>query len=364
MSILDHKFPPNLRRIYDEELANQLAATQGAIFALNQLNHLLLNPSLLMRPILGKEAESSAQLEGTRASLEDAYRIGITEQSDEKRNEASDIRNYESAMLGGLGEMEKYGLTQLVIRNAQKSLTKDTRGRNKHPGEYRKSDVWIGNLGTMKKEARYIAPDALHVSGLMDQLIKFVKNYGTLNPLIACAIVHHRFEAIHPFEDGNGRTGRLLISLFLIKNKMLSWPILYPSGYFEKNRKQYLNNLSHVDKKEDWRPWIMFFLKGLERQANLAVKLGLEINDLYKKSKTKIEEEKRVSLQLVRVFEYTFAKPIFTASHISSILNIPKPTCARYLKTLEEKRVIRLEGKVKKSKIYSNHKLLAVLRKI
>ncbi len=363
MSILTHTFPPTLKDIYDEELANQLARTQGAISALNQLDHLLLNPNLLMRPILGKEAESSAQLEGTQASLEDAYKIDIATQTPEKRVEALEIRNYEEAMLIALHSTEKYGLTDLVIREAQEILTKGTRGKDKHPGQYRKRDVWIGDLGTVKEEARYIAPDALHVPALMKDLLSFISNYGTLHPLVASAVVHHRFEAIHPFEDGNGRTGRLLISLFLINENTLSLPILYPSGYFEKNRKQYINNLSNVDNNEDWRPWIMFYLRGLENQATIATKLGLEMNELFRKSRALIDKE-RASMQLIRVFELTFTSPYFTAPIINERLGIPKPTCIRYLKTLESKRIIQFETEIKKTHVYSNHHLLDILRKI
>lgn len=363
MTILDHKFPPILTDIYDEELANQFAKTQGAISALNQLNYLLLNPNLLMRPILGKEAESSAQLEGTQASLEDVYKIGISEQTPEKRNEALEIKNYERAMLTTMQLAEKHGLNDAIIREAQKILISNVRGRDKHPGEYRKGDVWIGDLGTVKEEARYIAPNASQVPILMENLFKYSADIGNTNPLIACAVIHHRFEAIHPFEDGNGRTGRLLISLFLMHKKMLTQPMLYPSGYFEKNKKQYMNNLSNVDNQEDWRPWIMFFLRGLENQANLSCKLGMEINNLFKLSRLKIEDE-RASVHLIRILEFTFTSPYFTAPLIGELLRIPKVTCMRYLKILRAKKLIEFDGKHNNTHIYSNKNLLEILRKI
>jgi Fic family protein len=363
MSILSHKFPPVLKGIYDEELANQLARTQGAISALNQLNYLLLNPDLLMRPILGKEAESSAQLEGTQASLEDAYKIGIGAQTLEKRNQALEIRNYERAMLTTMYVASKHGLKEAIIREVQKKIVRGARGRSKNPGEYRKGDVWIGDLGTMKKEARYVAPDASQVPALMGNLLKYSENIGDTNPLIACAVIHHRFEAIHPFEDGNGRTGRMLISLFLMHKNMLSNPMLYPSGYFEKNKKQYINNLSNVDSKEDWRPWILFFLRALENQAILSHELGIEINNLFKESKTKVEKE-RVGVSLTRVLEFTFKSPYFTAPIISRALKIPKVTCMRYLKILRSKEIIKFVGEHNNAHIYANQRLLEVLRKI
>ena len=363
MSILEHKFPPVLIDIYNEELANQLAKTQGAISALNQLNYLLLNPDLLMRPILGKEAESSAQLEGTQASLEDAYKIDIGAQSPEKRNEALEIRNYQRAMLITMDLASKHGLNDAIVREAQKILISNVRGKDKHPGEYRKGDVWIGDLGTIKEEARYVAPDASQVPILMEKFFEYATNIGSTNPLIACAVIHHRFEAIHPFEDGNGRTGRLLISLFLMNKGMLSKPMLYPSGYFEKNKKQYMNNLSNVDTQEDWRPWIMFFLRGLENQAIISYKLGLEMNELFKESRARIENE-RANVPLIRVLEFTFTSPYFTAPIIGESLKIPKVTCMRYLKILRSKNLIEFIGKHNNTHIYSNKKLLDILRKI
>jgi len=363
MSILKHKFPPGLHNLYDEKLANQLANTGGAISALNQIRHILHNPTLLMRPILGKEAESSAQLEGTQASIEDAYKLDVGGQSEEERNQALEIRNYQDAMLGAWDTTTKSGLTESIIRQAQNVLTKDTRGKKKHPGEYRSGDVWIGDLGTLKEEARYVAPEAAYVPTLMSELMKFISDSGTLHPLISCAVIHHRFEAIHPFEDGNGRTGRLLITLYLVDQGVLEIPILYPSGFFEKNRKQYINNLSNVDQNEDWKPWIIFFLRGMEKQAKLANSLALEINKLYKESRNVIENEK-ASLHLIRVLEFTFQKPYLTAPLINHELSIPKVTTSRYLKTLVDKDILEYITNIGQKKVYANIKLLEILRKI
>jgi Fic family protein len=215
MSILDHTFPPNLKDIYTEELANQLANTQGAIASLNQLDRLLHNPNLLMHPILGKEAESSSQLEGTQASIEDAYKIDIMDQAEEE-NEAVEIRNYERAMYAGLAILEKMPLDKFAIREVHKTLLSGARGKEKHPGEFRKGDAWIGQKGTKKGESRYVAPDAAQVDPLVEQLVDYIQNPGKTHPLLVCGVLHHRFEAIHPFEDGNGRSGSVDL-LYLIK---------------------------------------------------------------------------------------------------------------------------------------------------
>src|SRR3989338_7671721 len=345
--ILAHKFPPDLSGIYDEELANQLAQTQGTIGSLKQIPRLLTNASLLMRPILSKEAESSSQLEGTQASIDDVFKMGVINQTDEERHEALEIFN----------------LNNFLIRSIHKTLMKGARGKNKNPGEFRKKPVWIGQKGTGKGEARYIPPDPVHVVQLMEHLEIFVANSENLNQLIVAAVIHHRFEAIHPFEDGNGRVGRLLITLYLIKRGLLEMPILYPSGYFEKHKRYYMSALSKVDKKEDWRSWILFFLKGLEEQAKVSLALSIKIDELFKKSKFLIEKEP-AGLGLVRALEATFSRPYITAPILSKMTGIPRPTCVRYLNKLTEKKIINDRGIQIKKRVYSNDKLRAILNKI
>ncbi len=363
MSILTHIFPPDLSHIYDEKLANQLANTQGAIASLNQLPRFLENPNLLMHPIIAKEAESSAQLEGTQASIEDAYKIDLVEQTEYQKNEALEIRNYENAMEAGVKLMEKYPLNNLAIREIHKILMEGVRGEKKHPGEFRKGEVWIGVPGTGIEEARYIPPDSNHISLLMEELEKFIIDSGTLNPLIACGVIHHRFEAIHPFEDGNGRVGRLLITLYLMKRGMLEFPILYPSGYFEKEKDRYIDALSSVDKEEKWYEWLLYFLTALEQQAKTALQLGHEIDWLLKRSREQIENEK-AGLNLIRVLEYTFTRFYVTAPIVSRDTGIALTSCKRYLETLSSKSVIMDMGIHLKQRVYANLGLVNILRKI
>lgn len=361
--ILTQQFPPNLTGLYDQKMANQLANTAGAIQGLNQMSRLLHNPTLLMRPILGKEAESSSQLEGTQASIEDVYKIGVMEQSQEKRDEAIEIKNYEEAMLTGLEIIKKIGFTPLLIREVHKRLLHGVRGQNKHPGEFRKGDVWIGVQGTSKEKARYLPPDASHIQGLMEQLYEFIKNSGDIHPLLACGVIHHRFEAIHPFEDGNGRTGRLLISLYLLSKGLLTYPILYPSGFFEKTKDEYTNALSKVDEGEDWYDWLVYFLKGMEIQADLSLNIALSIDSLFKQSRSTIENE-RANLNLIRVLEYSFTRPYLTGLFVHEVLKISRPSCDRYLHTLAKKQVIKNLGIMNRQRVYANSGLLGLLRKI
>jgi len=358
-----HKFPPDLTNLYDEMLANQLAETQGAVGSLKQIPRLLTNASLLMRPILSKEAESSSQLEGTQASVDDVFKMGVVGQTQEERYEALEILNYEKAMLQGVDMLKKYKLGNFIIRSIHKTLMSNTRGRNKNPGEFRQKPVWIGQSGTGKGKARYVPPEPVHVPQLMEALEKFIENPGTTNPIIAAGIIHHRFEAIHPFEDGNGRVGRLLITLFLIKKGLLEMPILYPSGYFERHKRMYMSALSKVDKREQWRPWLLFFLKGLEEQAKISLKLSIRIDEQFKKSRTLIENES-AGIGLIKALEATFTKPYLTAPILSRATGISRPTCLRYLEKLADKKIITDKGIQMKQRVYANDKLLNILKKI
>jgi Fic family protein len=263
----------------------------------------------------------------------------------------------------GVERIKKYPLNNYLIRDLHKILMDGVRGSKKNPGNFRTKDVWIGKRGTGKGDARHIPPAAPHVSLLMEKLELFIANHGSLNPLIAAGVIHHRFEAIHPFEDGNGRIGRLIITLFLIKKGLLEMPILYPSGFFEKHKGRYMSALSKVDKKENWRSWLLFFLAGIEKQAGVALDLSIRIDELFKKSRSKIEGES-ASLNLIRVLETTFSQPYLTASRLSKKTDIPRTTCIRYLATLEQKGIINEKGIHGKQRVYANDKLLGILKKI
>lgn len=365
MALSVENFPPQIKHIYDEKLTNQLANTHASISSLNQVALLLQNPNLLMRPILAKESESSSKLEGTQASLDDAYKEGIDifSQKEEIRDDAREILSYERAMLSGLNSLHASPLNSHFIRSVNKVLLTNSRGENKHPGEYRKIEVHIGPEGSSREDARYIPPSPLHIESLMENLVNFLNSSTTIHPLIACALMHHRFEAIHPFEDGNGRTGRLLISLFLIKKGVLTYPILYPSGYFEKYKDEYMNCLSRVDKEDDWYQWIIFFLNALEEQAKVALKVGLDINDTFKESRVKIEHE-TAGLNLIRVLEYSFTQPYITVSKLHEETQIPQSSCERYLTKLVQKEILVDIGIINKRRVYVNLNLLKILRKI
>lgn len=360
--LLNHSFPPNLDSIWDREFAIQLAATQGAISGLNQAVPLLLNPELLKQPLLDKEAESSSKLEGTQASAEDVYKSALVT-IPEKSDDVQETVNYRRALESGVELIKTTQLSQSVIKQIHQILMNGVRGQAKGPGKYRNNEVWIGARGTGIGAARYIPPDAIHIPQLMENL-EFFMQRTELPPLIACGIIHHRFEAIHPFEDGNGRTGRLVVTLYLLKTGMLDAPMLYPSGYFEKNRSEYMDALHAVDTNQDWRSWLLFFLRGLQTQAELSLKVARDIDALFKKDRGLIKDTS-AHLGLLKVLEYCFIQPFVSVGLISKQLDIPQQTVRRYVATLEERGIIRLsEILIRNEKVYENYELLNLLRQI
>ena len=360
--LLSHSFPPDLDSLWSREFAIQLAATQGAISGLNQAVPLLLNPELLKQPLLDKEAESSSRLEGTQASAEDVYRAAIVNVP-EKSDDVQETKNYKSALESGVDLIKEMPLNQNIIRQIHQILMSGVRGQTKNPGKYRTSEVWIGARGTGVGAARYIPPDALHIPALMDALETFI-NDDNVHPLVACGVIHHRFEAIHPFEDGNGRTGRLVVTLYLLKTGMLDAPMLYPSGFFEKNRNDYMDALHAVDMYQDWGSWLMFFLKGLQTQAELSLKVARDIDGLFKRDRELIKDA-TAHLNLLRVLEYCFVQPFVSITLLSNTLDIPPQTIRRYVATLEQKGIIRLAEVIERGeRIYENYALLDILRQI
>jgi Fic family protein len=361
--ILSHIFPPNLdSMIWSKEFALQLAATQGAISGLNQAVPLLHNPNLLMQPLLDKEAESSSRLEGTQASVEDVYKAELKSTAEES-NDVTETKNYRRALNAGVESIKDKPLNQTTLRGIHEILMTSVRGEDKHPGKYRSGDVWIGARGTGVGQARYVPPAAMHLPGLMSSLEAYIQDADT-HPLIACGVIHQRFEGIHPFEDGNGRTGRLLITLYLLKSGMLTEPMLYPSGFFEKNKRDYMDALHTVDIYQDWSTWLLFFLRGIETQALLSLKVAREIDGLFKDYRDRIKDA-TAHIGLLQVLEFCFVQPIVNVRYVSTKLQMNPQTVRRYLVTLADKKILTLDHlQARGERVYANRGLLDILRQI
>lgn len=221
---------------------------------------------MLVRPYLHREAVLSSRIEGTQSSLSDLL-LFEADAPTERPDDAHEVLNYVRALEWGVAQLPKLPLSLRMIRELHRRLLSGVRGEDPTPGEFRRTQNWIGPKGTPIERAMFVPPPPERLSALLDEWEKFVHEDDGLPPLLKCALLHYQFETIHPFTDGNGRVGRLLIPLFLIEKQCLSKPLLYLSAYFERNRTAYYDALSEGRRTGDLRPWMLLFLRAVATQA-------------------------------------------------------------------------------------------------
>ncbi len=351
------------------ELVDQVTKAHAALARLDEMFKHISNPALIEQTFLTQEAVLSSKIEGTQVTLEDVLKQEAEkggehiEESSEKGRDIKEVWNYRRAFRMGL-DMINAGesLAENNIKKLHKALLQSVRGKTRAPGEFRKDQVHIGPPGTPMSEARYIPPIASSIPGLYSNFDRYFNTPGAeKDPLVQIAIAHYQFEAIHPFKDGNGRVGRLLIPLFLYKRGIISSPLMYVSQYFEENRRDYYDLLSDVSYKDAWVPWIRFFLHGLCVQANKASEVGRAITVLRDEHRKHLSEYK--STYAYAVLDAMFAQPYFTPNMIArssgvknkqTILNlIAKFTAAGILKDISPHR--------KRNKVYVFEELTNLL---
>lgn len=336
--------------------------------ALGRLDGLLMhlpNPRLLGKTLLMKEAVLSSRIEGTRATINDIFEFEA--KTDGYRKEAktldiNEILNYYEALHFGVESLETRPLSENLIKKLHHILLNSGQGRNNAPGEFRKIQVWIGGYDSSLETASYIPPPPNEIIPLFSNLEKYINSDSEKSELVQIAMAHYQFEAIHPFLDGNGRVGRLLISLFLYQRKLLSHPFLYLSEFFEKNRDDYYRLLKNVSEKQDWESWIKFFLKGLNVQALNTEKVAREILQLYDDYKEKIAEIR--SMYAIKLLEIIFIYPVFSFSLIKKKIGIKSDqTIFDLIKKFVKTGLIEDVSKgAKRNKIYQFTKLYEILK--
>jgi Fic family protein len=321
----------------------ELANASLELGNLNGLCQNLPNPKILIAPLLIKEATVSSKIEGTMSTVSDVLKFEAT--GIPKYDDTIEVSNYKKAMMMAIEGLKNRKLDLSFIKTLHQILLENTRGHNAR-GKFREKQVWIGAKGAKIEEATYIPPEPFLVQEYMENLEDYILSENYENPLVKIAVIHYQFEAIHPFEDGNGRIGRLLIPLYLYWKKILSLPILYISGYFEKNRDEYIDKLNYVDRTQEYEGWIRFFLVSIINQSKQTQELIYKILEL----KNKIEEKIKVikSPYKQEVLSSIFSKPIFQRAD----LKINKRTAIRLIKEfvsfniLEELKIQKIKGKV------------------
>ena len=301
-------------------LVSVLDKASLAVGTLAGVGETLQNPHLLITPFLRREAVLSSRIEGTQASISDVF---IFEAAGE-RAEAPDTKevvNYVHALNLGLDRLSDLPICVRLTNEVHARLMQGVRGEDKTPGQLRQHQNWIGTRGTHIEDARFIPAPPDLVPDLMADWERFVNEDLEMPALVRCALMHYQFEAIHPYLDGNGRIGRLLITLFLCTREVLPTPLLYLSAYFEKRRDDYIDHLYKVSLTGDWEPWIAFFLRGVEEQARDALIRSRRVRELHQRYEDLLQS-KRESANAFRLLDILFANPYVTAPRAADALGV------------------------------------------
>jgi len=307
---------------------------RGALATYSGLLEGLANSRVLLAPLMSEEAVVSSKIEGTQATQYELfqYEAGM-EQSEEKGRDIQEIQNYRTALMDGESALGKYPFSLHLVRGLHETLMDSVRGEDKSPGEFRKNQNWIGKPGCAIEEASFVPPSPLVLADCLRSWESYAQS-DDIDPVLQAAIVHAQFELIHPFKDGNGRIGRVIITLFLRYKGLLPGPQFYLSRYLERNREEYSARLSAISEAGDWDGWLDFFLRAVRSQSDEnASKIRL-ILELYERTKKRIIEETR-SRYAITVLDAIFRQPVFTASMLVSGQGIEKPTVAQLVRKMK-----------------------------
>ena len=360
MTFVPENLPPSLD--YDKEVIALLSKAESKVGELRGKVDEIPNPHILLRTYLKREAVLSSRIEGTLASLEDLNRdeaIGGTSRADADNVRLGEVRNYVVALRDALGKLESGGrkIDPDLIREAHRILLSGVRGGTKSPGDFRDGQNWIGK-GT---KIVYTPPDAKFVPGLLDNLCNFIRTDTSIaSVLVKCAVAHYQFEAIHPFRDGNGRIGRLLLPLTLYEKGTLPQPLLYLSAYFEEHIREYYDGLLSVSQTGSWNEWIAFFLRAFEEQADETIKSIRRLVSIRNKYADTLQK-RNARGRAIHLMEHLFANPYMTIPAARNILDASYPGAKSAVEALVQAGILKRTDISHRSKVFLAEEIEASL---
>ena len=348
--------PPKLE--WDDTLVSVMSRADIALGTLSGLGETLPNPHLLIYPFIRREAVLSSRIEGTQSSLSDLLLFEATQV--EKQSDVREVQNYVSAMEYGLKRLYELPLSLRFIRELHGVLMEGVRGQHATPGEFRQSQNWIGSPGAVLNEATYVPPPVPEMLDCLNQLEKFLHTETRLPPLVEAALVHYQFEAIHPFLDGNGRIGRLLVTLLLCQRNVLSKPLLYLSAFFEQHRPEYYDLLLKVSSNGAWREWIEFFLRAVMEQSGDAVSRSRRLQELQHRY-VQLAKERRMSPTAMQLADLVLMKPVLSTKTVQESLKITYQGAQKAINVLLEAGILTEITGRKRDKAYAAKEVLKAL---
>ena len=360
-SFYPQPLPPEPNIEIDAEMQHLLIDAHKKLALLNGLSDRIPNRDLFISMYVRKEALVSSQIEGTQCTFEDILNPEIDENANA---DVSDVVNYVRAINFAIRRMEALPLCSRLIRETHAVLMDNVRGGDKTPGEFRVSQNWIGGAGSTLKNARYIPPNPQDMMECMSALELFMNDDDYMDPLIKAALLHYQFETIHPFLDGNGRVGRLLITLFLMQVNVISSPVLYLSCYLKLNRIEYYDRMSEIRKSGNYEQWVKFFLQGIAETAEDATRTIDRLNALHLKNEAKLADVPTRSRQnIMNLFAYIERNPIIETVKTAAALGLSRNGTANYIAALCSKDILRYSAKSGKALVFTYEEYLDILRK-
>lgn len=359
-SFVPSPLPPTPPIEISEDILEQLIKANSQLAILESVATRIPDVDLFVSMYVRKEALMSSQIEGTQATLEDVLDPLI---EDNTNRNVADVVNYIKATEYAIRRLHELPLCNRMLKETHAILMEGVRGQEKNPGEFRCSQNWIGGKGSTLRNAKYIPPSPDDMTEAMSNLEKYINADDRLDGLIRAALIHYQFETIHPFLDGNGRIGRLLITLFLMEKKILTTPALYISYFLKKNRVEYYDRMTEVRSRGNYEQWVKFFLQAIAESAKDAIAAIDELTALHDKNVDLVAGMGRASKNAMLVFRYLEANPIIEIGKTAEALGITFGTASNVVERLSSAGILEQTTTGRRNRTFAYKDYLAILRK-
>jgi Fic family protein len=344
--------PPNPPIQYDTELSLLLSKADRCLGRLDGVTSVLPNPNLFVAMYVKHEAVLSSQIEGTQSTLEDVLQFEIDAHGQDTPKDVEEVVNYVQAMNYGLERIKELPLSLRLIREIHAELLKGVRGENRSPGEFRTSQNWIGAANANLSNAVFVPPPPFEMKQALDNLEKFMHD-ESLPVLIHCALAHAQFETVHPFLDGNGRVGRLLITFLLCERDILQRPLLYLSYYLKAHRAEYYDRLTAIRNDGNWEGWLKFFLRGVAEVSQSATQTAREILTLRENNRQTIIEGSAANAgNALKLLDYLYSQPVVTVKTVEMVLQTAFRTANKLVEQFVNLKLLEETTGQKRNRIY------------
>lgn len=359
-SFKPNPLPPIPEIEMDGEIVKLLVDANKQLVKLDTASQLISNADMFISMYVRKEALISSQIEGTQCTLDDVLDPEVEANAN---LDVSDVINYVKATQYALKRLERLPLCCRLIREIHEVLMENVRGQDKTPGEFRHSQNWIGPANCSLKDARYIPPNVEDMQTAMSDLEKYINENVDYDPLIRAALIHYQFETIHPFLDGNGRIGRLLILLYLMEQRLIEKPVIYISYFLKKNQIEYYDRISEVRRTGNFEQWIRFFLEAVSKAASDSLEAIRQLSVLHDMNVEKLPKTTRSKDNLRAVFDYIEQYPIIDIKRTAKELEVSYNTVAAAVRKLVELGILQETTNAARNRVFAYEEYLAILRK-